>query len=113
METKPLNIPEWLNKEKHLPPFLRDFHDQKDFFKAMHDYFSDSFHKTDRHQMPNWADGHVYTIDYLLRFLAAHGWTLQKNKSKLEFCDIDQTINEYKEKIIQSMKEFFEKGRQG
>lgn len=69
----------WRESGKHLPIFMRDFHDQKDLFKAMHHYFSDSS------SIPvNRIDGHVYVVDCFLWFMAAHGYTLQKTRAN---CD--------------------------
>ncbi|AHK11168.1 hypothetical protein S14_56 [Shewanella sp. phage 1/4] len=78
---------DWRKEGKHLPHFMRDFHDQKDLFKAMTVYFDNS------DECPvNWVDGHVYTIDWFLWFMAAHGYTLQKNRSAVEFLDYEMTI---------------------
>lgn len=78
---------DWREEGKHLPHFMRDFHNQKDLFKAMTVYFDNS------DECPvNWRDGHVYTIDWFLWFMATHGYTLQKNRSAVEFLDYDTTI---------------------
>lgn len=83
---------EWREKGKHLPSFMRDFHDQKDIFKAMMDYFNNS------EDMPvTLKDGHVFTIDWFLWFMAAHGYTLQKTAAKCEnFQDLHKTIERSK-----------------
>jgi hypothetical protein len=77
----------WREEGNYLPHFMRDFHDQKDLFKAMTMYFDNS------EECPvNWRDGHVFTVDWFLWFMAAHGYTLQKNRSDVEFLDYDTTI---------------------
>ncbi|WP_396180193.1 hypothetical protein [Flavobacterium sp.] len=78
----------WREQGRHLPSFMRDFHDQKDIFKAMLNYFSNA------EDMPvNWQDGHVFTVDWFLWFMAAHGYTLQKTKAKCDdFHDLSVTI---------------------
>lgn len=83
---------EWREKGKHLPIFMRDFHDQKDIFKAMTDYFNNA------DEMPvSWQDGHVFTIDWFLWFMAAHGYTLQKTAAKCDnFHELDKTIERSK-----------------
>jgi len=90
---------EWRKKGKHLPHFMRDFHDQKDIFKAMTDYFDNSA------DMPvSWRDGHEFTIDWFLWFMAAHGYTLQKTAAKCEnFHDLNKTI----EASVKSRQESF------
>ena len=84
---------EWREEGKHLPVFMRDFHDQKDLFKSMLNYFDNS------REMPvNWVDGHVFTIDWFLWFMAAHGYTLQKTRVKAcDFHKIDETIKAAKQ----------------
>lgn len=82
----------WREQSKHLPFFMRDFHDQKDLFKAMLHYFDNA------EDMPvNWQDGHVFTIDWFLWFMAAHGYTLQKTKARCDnFRDLQDTIDKSK-----------------
>lgn len=78
----------WRDESKHLPIFMRDFHAQKDLFKSMTMYFDNS------EDCPvNWRDGHVYTIDWFLWFMAAHGYKLQKARDNVKFHDIQETIN--------------------
>jgi len=73
------NLTNWLQSGEHLPKKLRDFHDQKDFFKSMHHIFQDSPH-TDT---PHWVIGHRYVIDWFLWFMASRGYTLQKTRKKI------------------------------
>lgn len=70
---------EFLLNGDYLPFFLKDFHDQKDFFKSMHHLYQDSEGANDR---PNWVNGHIYTIDWFLWFAASRGYTLQKSRKK-------------------------------
>lgn len=79
----------------HLPKFMRDFHDQKDVFRAVADYDRDhlrSANERQRHPAPNWMEAHVYTVDVFLRFMAEHGYTLQRSRKNLEFRDVDDTM---------------------
>lgn len=73
-----------------------DFHDQKDFFKTFHYFYKPEEQCKEPHQMPNWVDGQIYAIDFLLHFLAKHGYTLQKSRSKMSFRDIEDTIEKFK-----------------
>jgi hypothetical protein len=67
---------------------LRDFHDQKDLFKAISQVWPDG-------QKISWVDGQIYVIDIFLRFMAMHGYTLQKTRFKnQQFADIDKTIRD-------------------
>jgi hypothetical protein len=81
---------------KQLPDFLRDFHDQKDFFKAMHAHYSK---EGQENKIPgNWIDNHIYTIDFFLWLMALNGYRLQRFKSKhFEQNDINNFIAYYTE----------------
>ena len=75
----------FLKSGEYLPPILRDFHDQKNLFKSMHHLYQDN---PSADTAPNWRDGHVYTIDWFLWFMASRGYTLQKSRKKIEFREI-------------------------
>lgn len=89
-----MNIEEWLKSGKHLPEPLRDFHDQKDVFKAMHAL-----------QQPSgpseleagafavdWITGHCYVVDRFLWFMARRGYTLQRSRARLPFRDLEADV---------------------
>lgn len=76
---------EFLTSSEYLPPILRDFHDQKNVFKSMHHLYQDN---PSAETSPNWRDGHVYTIDWFLFFMASRGYTLQKCRKNIEFKEI-------------------------
>mgnify|MGYP003432310755 CR=1 FL=1 len=78
-------IKKYLETGKHLPVFLRDFHDQKDLFKFMHHLYKDNLKAEEK---PNWVQGQIYTIDWFLWFIASHGYTLQKSRKKIRFYKI-------------------------
>lgn len=80
----------WLDSGVHLPDFLRDFHDAKDFFKALHTLYS--FDTATEMKDITWIQGQIYSVDFLLRFLATHGYTLQKNRTKLDFLPVHETV---------------------
>lgn len=78
-------VDQWREEHKHLPPFMRDFHDQKDLFKAIHQTMKDT-HGVD------WVAGQIYVIDIFLWWMAKRGYTLQRNRTKLPFNDIQADI---------------------
>lgn len=81
----------WREAGKHLPWFLRDFHDQKDVFKLVHDLTRPSkLDLTIRH--PNWVEGQVYVIDTFLWCMARHGYTLQRSRARLPFESLADNI---------------------
>ncbi len=89
---KPLK--DFLKAEKHLPDCMKDLHDQKDLFEAMHAYMKPK----DCEYTKNIArmEGHVYVVDFFLTFMAHHGYVLQKSKAKVEFEDLDSCVTGYK-----------------
>lgn len=103
----------WVDEGKHLPPWLRDFHDQKDLFKAIQAWTN----PLNREKAPDpnyhvtWVQGHCYTVDTFLRFMAFHGFTLQRTRKQLEFCDLDASIAEVKEAAAEDLRRFLEQNR--
>lgn len=80
---------EWRKSGKYLPRFMRDFHDQKDTFKALHDVVA-----VEKHQYckdVSWVVGQCYVIDLFLWHMARHGYVLRKADAKLPFDDIEKT----------------------
>lgn len=104
---------EWVKSGKHLPPWLQDFHDQKDLFKTIQSWANpvDRKEEPDSHYSVTWIQGHTYTIDTFLRFMALHGFTLQRSRKKLEFCDLDESIKALKERMAESFKAYLEQSR--
>lgn len=82
----------WKESGKHLPKFMRDFHDQKDLFKAISQAYRDS-----ESNIVNWRDAQIYTIDCFLWFMASHGYTLQKSRKHVESYDIEASIQHARE----------------
>lgn len=85
----------WLKSSAHLPPLLRDFHDQKDLFKAMHEIIN--LQGNDIARKVDWVTGQVYVIDVFLRFMARRGYTLQRSRAKVPFRDLDHDIQTARE----------------
>lgn len=85
-------LKQWREEGKHLPEFLRDFHDQKDFFKTLHDRVTIEDHGIAKDI--NFTQGHAYTVDCLLHFLARFGYTIQKSRAKQNFDDLNEVIKQ-------------------
>ncbi len=111
------NVKNLIENERHLPYFLRDFHDQKDLFKALHGSWGDCKNGQKEQDEQGkwvsktipWVDGHIYTIDHFLRFMAYHGYTLQQCRAKVDFHDIHVTIKEIQDRPMKAWLEKKEK----
>lgn len=77
-----MKLIDYLNSDEHLPERMRDFHDQKELFKTMHEMYQDSPHMKNHKDWPVWVIGHIYVIDWFLWFMASRGYTLQKSRKK-------------------------------
>jgi len=88
-------LTKWLKSMEYLPEHMRDFHDQKAIFKEMHSLY-DASQDSNGFTPPSWVDGHIYTVDWFLWFMAKRGYTLQKSRKKLDFIanNIEATKNE-------------------
>lgn len=84
-ENELAELNKFMGDKKYLPTFMKDFHDQKDIFKAMHELYETNNADNPREEMPNWRDGHCYVIDWFLWYIAQRGYTLQKNRTKIKF----------------------------
>jgi hypothetical protein len=81
-------LQDWMKSGAYLPDFMRDFHDQKDLFKTIHELVN----KNDGTQRINWIDAHIYTVDVFLWFMARRGYTLQRSRAKQSFLDVRETV---------------------
>ncbi|MDU5780078.1 MAG: hypothetical protein E6Z83_04650 [Pantoea sp.] len=84
---------EWLKSGEYMPEFLRDFHNQKDLFKAMHNTIANA------DENGNWRDGHVYVVDTFLWYMASRGFTLQRSRKGVPFKSIDDDIERFKSEM--------------
>lgn len=84
----------WRESGEYLPEFMRDFHDQKDLFKALQDVVDRSNAKNGDHRSLNasWSEYHIYTVDIFLWVMAGHGYTLQRARRKFAFRDIYEFV---------------------
>lgn len=81
----------WMRSAKYLPPILRDFHDQKDCFKAIHQIINVEGHGYAKGV--DWVTGQCYVIDIFLWFMAKRGYTLQRSRAKLPFNDFHDDVS--------------------
>ena len=101
-------LKDWIDSGKHLPPFLRDFHDQKDIFKTIGGLEA-------RPPFPeySWMDVHVISIDKFLWNMAYYGYTLQKTRTKKTFVDMDEEIKAREDKETEAFKQMLAKNKKG
>ena len=101
----------WRKKYLFLPKWLRDFHVQKDLFKTIHESVDISKAMPSDDNELNWVTGMCYVIDVFLWFMARHGYTLQKSHTKLDFNDIDDTLEYWQEYRSQAFARMLEESR--
>jgi hypothetical protein len=85
-----MNIEAWLKSGRYLPAPLRDFHDQKEVFKAI-----DETIRQDQAALikrPTWVEAHCYVIDVFLWYMARRGYTLQRTRTRGAFRDLDADV---------------------
>lgn len=85
-----INVAQWLKSGEYLPEPLRDFHDQKAVFKAMHEIMREDPAAMVRR--PGWIEGQCYVIDVFLWFMARRGWTLQRTRRQGDFRDLETDV---------------------
>lgn len=101
-------LDDWLKSGEYLPGVLRDFHDQKDVFKAMHETIDIESH--DYAKDVSWVAGQCYVIDIFLWWMARRGYTLQRSRAKQEFVSLSETLRKAEDRRMAALKSFFEKG---
>lgn len=92
-------LAKWLESGEYLPEFMRDFHDQKDVFKAMHNTI------TNADENGNPRDGHIYVVDTFLWYMARCGYTLQKSRKQVEFKDMDDDIERMRREFSEKFRD--------
>lgn len=102
---------EYLTNSKHLPAFMRDFHDQKTLFKRLGEM--NESRKDKYTENVSWISAQVYTIDVFLWYMACHGYTLQKSRKRVPFYDLENDLNMFekrqKEEAVSMLKKAVEK----
>lgn len=96
---------QWRKSGAYLPEFMRDFHDQKDLFKALHEVVDRSCAKPGNLHMRDltWTDAHVYTVDIFLWVMAGHGYTLQRSRKRWTFPSIYDFVSAANERARKAM----------
>ena len=92
-------LAKWLESGQYLPEFMRDFHDQKDVFKAMHNTI------TNANENGNPRDGHIYVVDTFLWYMARCGYTLQKSRKQVEFKDMGDDIERMRREFSEKFRD--------
>lgn len=102
-------LKQWRISGKYLPPFLRDFHDQKDLFKNVHTFVDVKGHEYCKDI--DWVAGHCYVIDIFLWYMARKGYTLQRSRQRLEFENVHDDTKARKQEEIEGVKQLIEQGK--
>lgn len=89
----------WLESGDYLPNEFRDFHDQKDLFKAMHWIIENA------NENGNARDGHIYVVDTFLWYMASRGYTLQRSRKKINFKEISDDVIRFKSESMRIFDE--------
>ena len=89
----------WLKSGDYLPVEFRDFHDQKDLFKAMHWIIENA------NENGNARDGHIYVVDTFLWYMASRGYTLQRSRKKVNFKEISDDVIRFKSESMRIFDE--------
>jgi len=97
----------WLKSGRYLPEPLRDFHDQKDVFKAIHESINVEGHEYAK--TVDWVAGQCYVIDIFLWWMARRGYTLQRTRKQTELRDLAADVKQMKvarnERCMATLKE--------
>jgi hypothetical protein len=82
---------DWLKRAGYLPTALRDFHDQKDVFKAIHETTHVEGHAYAKGV--DWVSGQCYVIDIFLWWMAQRGYTLQRSRRRIAFRNLHDDVD--------------------
>lgn len=109
----PADFDRWRTEGQYLPEFMRDFHDQKDLFKALQDLVDRANAKNGSHRSltASWSEYHIYTVDIFLWVLAAHGYTLQRSRRRFGFHDIYDFVGQARAAALEAMASIFNRSR--
>ena len=104
------DILEYLNTQKNLPDWMRDFHDQKDLFKSIHSQWANKKHSHPVLSEVSWVQGHQFSVDIFLWWMGMHGYKLQKDRTKnVDFLDPHKTIERFKNERVKTMRSILNK----
>lgn len=80
----------WRKELNFLPPYLRDFHNQKDLFKVLHWVWMPH---GGIGELINFRSGMTYMMDGFLWTLARHGLVIYRSSARLPFEDLDEKVS--------------------
>ena len=107
------DLGEWLKSGDYLPDIMRDFHDQKDIFKAIHQTVD-----VEKHAYAgavDWVAGQCYSVDIFLWWMAKRGYVLRRARHKKGFCNLSADVAKAKQQRDQSallgLKSFMEQNK--
>jgi hypothetical protein len=89
-EQKRITPKEFVKSAAYLPDVMRDFHDQKDIFKAIHE--TTNVEKHEYAGSVSWVVGQCYVVDIFLWWMAQRGYTLQRSRKPVEFRDLQEDV---------------------
>jgi hypothetical protein len=81
----------WIKSGEYLPDLMRDFHDQKELFKTLHQTVNVKGHKYAGDV--SWVVGHCYTVDIFLWWMAQHGYVLRRASKKRGYRDLETSLS--------------------
>lgn len=105
-----MDMDRWIKSAAYLPPPLRDFHDQKDLFKTIHDTTA-----VEKHAYAGeigWMSGQCYVIDIFLWWMAKRGYTLQRSRQKLPFRSLESDVSASIAEQRRTFSALFERNQQ-
>ena len=91
----------WMKSGAYLPEPLRDFRDQKEVFKLIHEVTD--VRENDIAAEVDWITGQVYVIDVFLWFMARRGYTLQRSRKRLLFRELHADVKAANERRDQQL----------
>jgi hypothetical protein len=100
---------EWIKNQQYLPKNMQDFHDQKDLFKTIFHHWPVDPEKHTSMNGINWVNSMCFTFDFFLRWMALHGYTLQRCRKKFDFHNLEDSVKSLKEAELELLKTVFEK----
>ena len=86
-----LHPKEFVKSTGYLPDVMRDFHDQKDIFKAIHE--TTAVEKHEYAGTVSWIAGQCYVVDIFLWWMAQRGYTLQRSRHSVDFRDLQEDVS--------------------
>ena len=103
---------EFMSKGKYLPEFMRDFHDCKDLFRRIDEIVQNAKLKNPDQDYPNWITAHIYVVDFFLWYMGKCGYTLQRNRSRVEFIDFYADMEAARKRRWEQFSKYLEEMRE-